>query len=675
MKKLLYSSYTKFAGAVLCVVFITLGALSATEGFIKYCDDSHYIYGFEKSFGESRYINSLLSTVESVLYNSYIGYYREDGAGKLRSGTAAGMTFDEYLAGRLQNLYKADEVSYYVSVNGRVYTNCGAQSADDLKNSRFYRYLSMNGNGQTEFYGSGDTEYLAAISEFGVTDAITVCSSISDENAAKYETEWNAQAEYVKEAFVNVFACALLALLILIYLICVSGKGKNGETKTMWLDLIWTEAHLAFIAAAAVGAIAICVILFDEYQTSHIPVYMLRLITEAAAAAGSAFTITSGLSIVRKIKSKTFTATSIIWRAARWCVKYIVRLLRLIIRAIRKCRDAAGIILSKKSSKIMIVILFVYTAIIGICGVLVTSNGSCEFGLLFGIIVFGAAGFILAYRTKDIDEIRKGAAEIRNGNLDYKIPELKTEDMKALAENINEIGEGLEKTMSAQLKAERLKTDLITNVSHDLKTPLTSIISYTELLSKVQDLPEEAKDYASIIAKKSERLKNLTQDLFEISKVQSGNETFVMEKLDAALLVSQTLGEHDHEIQKSELNFCVNTDKDLFFTADGKKMSRALGNLIDNAIKYSMRGTRVFVSAFETEDDVVLELKNISAYPMDFDAEEITGRFVRGDEARTSEGNGLGLAIAKGYTESCGGRFNVIIDGDLFKVVIRFKKN
>ncbi len=672
MKKFLYSNYTKFAAAVLCVVFITVGALSATEGFIKCCDDSHYIYGFEKSFGESRYINSLLSTVERVLYNSYIGYYREDGAGNLRSGTAAGMTFDEYLAGRLQNLYEADEVSYYVSVNGRVYTNCGAQSADDLKNVRFYRYLSMDGNGQTEFYGSGHTEYLTAISNFGVTDAITVCASISDENAAKYETEWNAQAEYVKEAFVNVFACILLALLILIYLICVSGKGKDGETKTMRLDLIWTEAHLAFIAAAAIGAIAICLILFDEYQTSHIPVYMLRLFTGAAAAAGSAVTITCGLSIVRKIKSKTFIAASIIWRAARQCVKYIVRFLRWIIRTTGKCRDAASIIISKKSSKIMIVILFVYTAIIGICGGLFMSNG---FGLLFGIIVFGAAGFILAYRTKDIDEIRKGTAEIRNGNLDYKIPKLKTEDMKALAENINEIGEGLERTMSAQLKAERLKTDLITNVSHDLKTPLTSIISYTELLSKVEDLPEEAKDYALIIAKKSESLKNLTQDLFEISKVQSGNETFVMEKLDAALLVSQTLGEHDHEIQKSELNFCVNTDKDLFFTADGKKMSRALGNLIDNAIKYSMKGTRVFVSAFETEDDVVIELKNISAYPMDFDAEEITGRFVRGDEARTSEGNGLGLAIAKGYTESCGGRFNVIIDGDLFKVVIRFKKN
>ena len=219
-----------------------------------------------------------------------------------------------------------------------------------------------------------------------------------------------------------------------------------------------------------------------------------------------------------------------------------------------------------------------------------------------------------------------------------------------------------------------MKTELITNVSHDLKTPITSIISYTELLSKVEQMPDEAKDYVAVIAKKSDRLKKLTQDLFDISKVQSGNEVVVFEKLDMALLISQSLAEYDNEIQKSELTFCVETPKELYISADGRKMSRVVSNLIQNILKYSMKNTRVFITAAEQEEKVVLELKNISAYPLVFNPEEITQRFVRGDEARTAEGNGLGLAIVKSYTEICNGKVEIVIDGDLFKAILKFKK-
>lgn len=243
-----------------------------------------------------------------------------------------------------------------------------------------------------------------------------------------------------------------------------------------------------------------------------------------------------------------------------------------------------------------------------------------------------------------------------------------------MSENINDIAKGLDESLSAKLKAERLKTELITNVSHDLKTPLTSIISYTELLSGVEGLPEEAKDYARIIANKSDRLKNLTQDLFDISKVQSGNESVVLEKIDVSLLINQSLGEHDNEIQQSGLTFCINTAKDLYISADGRKMSRVVSNLINNILKYTMKNTRVFISAYEKNDEIVMEFKNIASYPMDFNAQEIVGRFVRGDSSRTAEGNGLGLAIAKSYTEICDGKFEVIIDGDMFKAFLKFRK-
>lgn len=256
----------------------------------------------------------------------------------------------------------------------------------------------------------------------------------------------------------------------------------------------------------------------------------------------------------------------------------------------------------------------------------------------------------------------------------YKIPELKCDDMKTLAGNINDIAIGLDESVAAKVKAERLKTELITNVSHDLKTPITSIISYTELLSKIEDLPEEAKDYVAVIAKKSDRLKRLTQDLFDISKVQSGNDDVVLEKLDVALLINQALGEHDNEIQSSGLPFCVEAPKELFISADGRKMSRVLSNLINNILKYAMKNTRVFITASEKNDMIEMEFKNISAYPLNFNVEEITQRFVRGDESRTAEGNGLGLAIAKSYTEICNGTFDIVVDGDMFKAILKFKK-
>ena len=280
----------------------------------------------------------------------------------------------------------------------------------------------------------------------------------------------------------------------------------------------------------------------------------------------------------------------------------------------------------------------------------------------------------MAYRARDLDAIKKGVSEVRNGNVAYKIPEVKCQDMKALAANINDIAQGLDESVSAKMKAERMKTELITNVSHDLKTPLTSIISYTELLSKVEGLPEEARDYVAVIARKSDRLKKLTQDLFDISKVQSGNDDVVLEKLNVSLLINQGLGEHDNEIQNSGLPFCVDTPKELFISADGRKMSRVVSNLIQNILKYTMTGTRVFITASEKDGMIVMEFKNISAYPLDFDAEEITHRFVRGDKSRTAEGSGLGLAIAKSYTEICNGTFEIVVDGDMFKAILKFRK-
>lgn len=231
----------------------------------------------------------------------------------------------------------------------------------------------------------------------------------------------------------------------------------------------------------------------------------------------------------------------------------------------------------------------------------------------------------------------------------------------------------MQNSATEQKKSERMKVDLITNVSHDLKTPLTSIISYIDLLQKEEGLSEEANDYLKILAQKSDRLKDMVQDLFEISKATSGTIELELECLNMRKLLEQTLGDMDDQIQKSGLvikkNFCK---EDAYFLGDGKRMYRVYQNLIENALKYSLTGTRIYIDLTVENTRVTTVIKNIAGYEMNFTDGDITERFVRGDKERSSEGNGLGLSIAKSFTEMCYGNLDIDVDGDLFKVTVSF---
>jgi signal transduction histidine kinase len=232
--------------------------------------------------------------------------------------------------------------------------------------------------------------------------------------------------------------------------------------------------------------------------------------------------------------------------------------------------------------------------------------------------------------------------------------------------NLNDIQEGVNLAVSEKLKSERLKVDLITNVSHDLKTPLTSIASYVDLLAK-EDLPEHVKDYVSVLTQKTEQLKNLIQDLFDLSKATSNNLSLDLKEIDLRRLIDQTLGDMEESIENSGIPFKVDLpDEPVLIVNDGTKLSRVLQNLFSNALKYSLSGTRVYVSLKASENEAVVTIKNTANYEMDFDPDEILQRFARGDTSRTTEGSGLGLSIAKSYTEACGGKFAISIDGDQF---------
>ena len=232
----------------------------------------------------------------------------------------------------------------------------------------------------------------------------------------------------------------------------------------------------------------------------------------------------------------------------------------------------------------------------------------------------------------------------------------------------------MQNSVDKQVKAERMKIDLVTNVSHDLKTPLTSIISYIDLLAQ-EDLDPASKDLVNVIQQKAERLKIMVSDVFDLAKATSRTDV-TLEDIDEVILVGQVLGDMEDKI--SAYGKEIRTDiqaKDAPIKADGKKLYRVLQNLIDNALKYSLDGTRIWLTLRKESGYAVLTVRNTASYEMKFSADEITERFVRGDEARTSEGSGLGLSIARSFTEACGGEFRVSIEGDVFSAEVKMPLN
>ncbi len=287
------------------------------------------------------------------------------------------------------------------------------------------------------------------------------------------------------------------------------------------------------------------------------------------------------------------------------------------------------------------------------------------------------AAFVwLIYQAIGKDKIKKGITRIAEGEVDYKIPTegLKGEQKKT-AESVNRIGDGLEAAVEKSIRSERLKTDLITNVSHDIKTPLTSIINYVELLKQENFEDPKLQRYIEILQQKSQRLKNLTEDVVEASKVSSGSMTLEYVNLNLVEMIQQTSGEFEEKFKERGLKEVLTLpEEDAIIRADGQRTWRILENVYNNAAKYAMEGTRVYGDLTIGDKTVTFSLKNISEQPLNISADELTERFIRGDISRSTEGSGLGLSIAKSLAEMQGGSFELYLDGDLFKVTISFPR-
>lgn len=293
-------------------------------------------------------------------------------------------------------------------------------------------------------------------------------------------------------------------------------------------------------------------------------------------------------------------------------------------------------------------------------------------GIIFPMILFGIFIYIIILKNiNEVARISRESSEIVKGN--YKKNIAKNGGLyDGIVDNFNNIASNLDLAIEDAVKSERLKTELITNVSHDLKTPLTSIINYSDLLSKDDNSEEEVKEYSKIINEKSNKLKVLIEDLFEVSKATSNNIELNKQELDFNSLVQQSIGEWEDKIAEKNLEIISNLPEDkVMLNIDGQKFSRVLDNLFSNISKYALENSRVYVDLSE-EGGVRLTIKNISKYPLNISADELMERFTRGEKSRTTSGSGLGLSIASSFVRAHGASFDIDIDGDLFKVTIEF---
>lgn len=646
------AKFIAFAGIVGCFA----AAVIIGENAIAGCGRDGMIYQFETDFSQSRYmagqVNNTAVTLEAALEG---GISRQEFEQQTRDFPG----------------------SYYGVMNGTVISNAELNDSA-TQNAAFYLIARPDDATQSNiswYYMPFDDEpideYNVRSTTYPLGTVIRVC--VTSEQAAQYQEMWSAQKNTFTHTIYIVLMLTAAALALFVYLLFVTGRRpEDEEMHLVTLDRLPVEGNVLLFWSVLGLAGGLNIALTAEIANGSGDLSFLLLPSILFFVAAFAFALELTLSLVRLLKAGSLARRSWCIRVFRWCFNKIGVLCTGTWHGLGRLRLAfTKALLGNYKTRNVVLLFTAYSVVLAFLAAAFAGVGGSFFAFVLGVGWFLAAGYFLIRRIDGFDRIVAALQRMRGGDLSFRLTDMPEGVFAAMAEDLGSLGDGMQAALQNEVRAERMKSELITNVSHDLKTPLTSILSYSDLLSQLELTPEEANDYAKIIHQKSLRLKNLTSDLFDISKVQSGVEQMVCERLDAVTLVRQALAEQ--EAQNSGLVLKVTLpESELPIWADGRKMSRVLENLIGNCVKYAMKGTRVFVSLDARDGKAVFEVKNTANYEMDFAADEITERFVRGDAARSTEGSGLGLAIAKSYTEACGGMFEVEVDGDQFKVRISF---
>jgi len=463
-----------------------------------------------------------------------------------------------------------------------------------------------------------------------------------------------------KPYFITLFSCACVAfgmiVLLLVYLTYKEGrvsledgigyiiKKQDGFPLEIWMFLTF----MAEVSLATFGWH-----LFIGYKNGTIVYEIMPVAIGALAFVANEIGIRAYFSLVRRIKTKKIWKTTFIYMFAMKSKEILIRTF-----------NDGGVTARTWMPYLIFLMINLILVLLGLGGVI----GAFILDILVGIYLYR--------ENKQRDEIVEGIELIKNGNFKHQIDTVHLHgDNLKLANSVNSIGVGIRKAVESSMKDEKLKTDLITNVSHDIKTPLTSIITYVDLLKRENISDSRILGYIDILDNKSQRLKQLIDDLVDASKISSGNINIQLATINFAELVKQAIGEFGEKFEEKELKIVTRMPEEaMLIEADSSQLWRVMENLFQNISKYALAGTRVYVEMEydENQKKNIFSVKNISAKYLDVEAEDLTERFIRGDQSRQTEGSGLGLSIAKNLIEIQDGEFEIQVDGDLFKAIIKF---
>lgn len=556
--------------------------------------------------------------------------------------------YDENGNMNIQRIYGADKINVYSTLE---------DTQSDFSENQFYYtdYMELNPIKNMTFV-------------YGVPKELVYTDRIS--NYMMYEENYGIQrASYL---YINI----AVAFVFLVSLLIPYKEIKNivGFKRFINIPLEIIFIIIAFGIAMAYGSSEI--ILFSSIKGNLINLQQIDLGKTAIEY------LTYGVNIVYWFIAFTIISLSVIsikYILKSGIVKYlsenslIYKLFRYIFKSIKSgYKRITNIDLKDKNISKIITILGINFIVLSIMCAL------WMFGIAISILYTIVLWLLINKRyskiNDDYNDLFNMTSKMANGNLDIDT----NKDLgmfNSLKDEVKHIQTGFKKAVDEEVKSQKMKTELITNVSHDLKTPLTSIITYVDLLKDENLDPKKREEYLNILERKSQRLKDLIEDLFEMSKANSGNVSLNIMDVDVVSLMKQTLLELDDKINESSLKVKKNLPKErVILKLDSQRMFRVFENLIINITKYAMEGSRVYIDIIDRENEVEISFKNMARDEITFNVDEIAERFVRGDKSRNTEGSGLGLAIAKSFVELQGGKLNIKVDGDLFKVTILFDK-
>ena len=457
----------------------------------------------------------------------------------------------------------------------------------------------------------------------------------------------------------------VVALACFIFLMCASGR-KNGlqTAQPGW----GTRVPLDLLTGAVLFAALLLIQLMAETGYFQSPLKQVLVLSGCGIllmimALGWCMSFATRVKIGHWWKNTIiYLGLKIAWRLLKWLCSGLRRMLQGLISLLRQIplvwKTALGLVVLTVAELLAILICeYNVGALLLLC--------------FFKNLLVGACVLFVALTLR---KLQKGGEALAAGDLAYQVDtDRMFWDFKRHGENLNSIGEGMTAAVEQRLKSERMKTELITNVSHDIKTPLTSIINYSDLIEKESCDNPTITEYAGVLHRQSERLKRLIEDLVEASKASTGNLEILLAPCEVGVMLTQAAGEYEQKLQERELELITKQpETPVKIMADGRRLWRVFDNLMNNVCKYAQRGTRVYLTLEEQGGQAVISFKNISREPLNLSADELMERFVQGDTSRKSEGNGLGLSIAKSLTELQNGTMELTTDGDLFKAVLRF---